>query len=231
MFKLNLKCLLIYSFLPSTGHYTQMVWAKTSKIGCGSISWQEGRFIKQFLVCNYGPSGNFLRAPMYEIGQACSRCPSGTSCSNGLCSGSSSSSGPSASFPVINPPTPSQPIFTVNVEPSRPSPTRRPSRPIISPAPVFEFGFIPMTDSIQVQDPRPAPRPALATIEPVNNDISVVQNLLQPIPQGNPPPPELLLQVQQQTSFRPRPSSPRPQQPLRRPNCRGMFAFMCNLFG
>ena len=70
----------IYSFIPSTGHYTQMVWAKTNKVGCGSIAWKEGAFIKQYLVCNYGPAGNTLRQPMYQTGNACSRCPAGSSC-------------------------------------------------------------------------------------------------------------------------------------------------------
>ncbi|XP_049765599.1 salivary glue protein Sgs-3-like [Schistocerca cancellata] len=40
------------------------------------------------LVCNYGPSGNFLGLPLYEEGDPCSRCPNGTRCSDaypGLC--------------------------------------------------------------------------------------------------------------------------------------------------
>ena len=220
-----------------------MVWAKTSTIGCGSTSWREGGFIRQFLVCNYGPAGNFRRAPIYQVGQACSRCPSGTSCSaDGLCSGSVISGG--APAPLAQPPVPSPPIFTrpvnrpISIVPtSRPSPrpvptfrpqpvspptfrpqpvnpptfqvqvapTQRPSPTIINrPTPPLQFGFVPMFDNIQ--------RPT--TLEDVNNDISV-QNLLRPIPQGPPPPPITLLQ-------------PRPQ---RRPNCRGMFAFMCNIFG
>ena len=44
-------------------------------------------------VCNYGPSGNLIGAPIYSAGQQCSSCPAGFSCSKafpGLCSQSSS---------------------------------------------------------------------------------------------------------------------------------------------
>ena len=222
----------IHSFQPSTGHYTQMVWAETSKIGCGSISWTEGRFIKQFLVCNYGPAGNTLRRPMYEIGKACSRCPSGTSCSNGLCSAQGSTA------PLFPPPPQNQPSFSVNIAPTRRPvsiPSRRPSSQILSQAPSVQFGFVPMTDSLQ--DPRPVQRPTFASdldqfSAPVNNDISV-QNLLQPVQASlpNPPPPSVLLQ--NSPILVPRPSPTRPRRPptsQRRPrNCNGMFAFMCRL--
>lgn len=37
------------------------------------------------LVCNYGPSGNFLYQPVYSSGINCSQCPFGFQCINGLC--------------------------------------------------------------------------------------------------------------------------------------------------
>jgi hypothetical protein len=79
-----------YNFNFGTGHYTQMLWAKTSKVGCGHVSYQSGNFINKFLVCNYGEAGNFQDSKMYKSGKACSRCPRGTRCSNrnpGLCAG------------------------------------------------------------------------------------------------------------------------------------------------
>lgn len=48
------------------GHYTQFVWGKTTKIGCGAMKYQDGRFNKFYLVCNYGQAGNFLGEPVYE---------------------------------------------------------------------------------------------------------------------------------------------------------------------
>ena len=69
------------------GHYTQMVWASTHKIGCGYTSYKRGRFVKKFIVCNYGKAGNLLRAPMYQVGRPCSKCSSNTCSKNfpGLC--------------------------------------------------------------------------------------------------------------------------------------------------
>lgn len=65
------------------GHYTQMVWAETDRIGCGvasckSINQKDGRvWSKQgyVLVCNYKPAGNIVGQPPYEMGPAGSRCP------------------------------------------------------------------------------------------------------------------------------------------------------------
>ena len=226
----NVFCV-YFSFIPSTGHYTQMVWAKTNKVGCGSIAWKEGAFIKQYLVCNYGPAGNTLRQPMYQIGNACSRCPTGSSCSNGLCTAVGGSSG-SSLFPNVNRPTPS---ISVSIAPTnRPAvlPPRRPIRPVISQTQPLEFGFVPMLEPLQ--DPRPVQRPALA-IEPqqVNNDISV-QNLLQPIQNiiPNPPSPAQLLSNSPVLPFNPSSNPSRPQNSQRRPrNCSGMLGFMCRLLG
>ena len=200
----------IFSFIPSTGHYTQMVWAKTNKVGCGSIAWKEGAFIKQYLVCNYGPAGNTLRQPMYQIGNACSRCPAGSSCANGLCSSIGGSSGNSL-FSNVNRPTPS---ISVSIAPTnRPAvlPPRRPVLPVISQTQPLEFGFVPMLEPLR--DPRPVQRPALAIeSQPVNNDISV-QNLLQPIQNvlPNPPSPVQLLSNSPILPFNPSSNPSRPQ--------------------
>ncbi|XP_014222130.1 venom allergen 3-like [Trichogramma pretiosum] len=48
------------------GHYTQLVWAKTNRVGCGAMRYNDGRFNKFFLVCNYGPTGNYQGQPVYE---------------------------------------------------------------------------------------------------------------------------------------------------------------------
>ncbi|XP_068225153.1 uncharacterized protein [Palaemon carinicauda] len=71
------------------GHYTQMVWGSTQYVGCGFIQYQDGSFTQNFHVCNYGAAGNFIGRSIYDIGRPCSKCPSGTVCSNiypGLCS-------------------------------------------------------------------------------------------------------------------------------------------------
>nr|P35787.1 RecName: Full=Venom allergen 5; AltName: Full=Allergen Ves vi V; AltName: Full=Antigen 5; Short=Ag5; AltName: Full=Cysteine-rich venom protein; Short=CRVP; AltName: Allergen=Ves vi 5 [Vespula vidua] len=52
--------------LKKTGHYTQMVWAKTKEIGCGSVKYVKDEWYTHYLVCNYGPSGNFRNEKLYE---------------------------------------------------------------------------------------------------------------------------------------------------------------------
>lgn len=70
-----------YSFDHATGHFTALVWATTTHIGCARAidrSSKYGYIIH--LTCNYGPSGNIMRASIYIKGGACSQCPSGASC-------------------------------------------------------------------------------------------------------------------------------------------------------
>nr|P35780.1 RecName: Full=Venom allergen 5; AltName: Full=Allergen Pol f V; AltName: Full=Antigen 5; Short=Ag5; AltName: Full=Cysteine-rich venom protein; Short=CRVP; AltName: Allergen=Pol f 5 [Polistes fuscatus] len=42
------------------GHYTQMIWAKTKEIGCGSLKYMKNNMQHHYLICNYGPAGNYL---------------------------------------------------------------------------------------------------------------------------------------------------------------------------
>ncbi|XP_053971090.1 venom allergen 3-like [Hylaeus volcanicus] len=48
------------------GHYTQLVWADSYKIGCGKIIYQDGQWNTYYLVCNYGPAGNYINSPIYQ---------------------------------------------------------------------------------------------------------------------------------------------------------------------
>lgn len=42
-------------FQPSTGHFTQLVWAATTSVGVGIASTPDG---KTYVVANYSPAGN-----------------------------------------------------------------------------------------------------------------------------------------------------------------------------
>ncbi|KAE8292702.1 Peptidase inhibitor 16 [Larimichthys crocea] len=61
------------------GHYTQMVWADTHRVGCAfhlcssmvGLGWER----VSFLVCNYYPAGNYEDVRPYVEGDWCSRCP------------------------------------------------------------------------------------------------------------------------------------------------------------
>ncbi|KAK2146939.1 hypothetical protein LSH36_578g01083 [Paralvinella palmiformis] len=74
----------------SCGHYTQVVWANTNRLGCGKTMCDPASFgMSQpvlFVVCNYGPGGNFIGQKPYTAGPKCSKCPSDKpTCSKGLC--------------------------------------------------------------------------------------------------------------------------------------------------
>lgn len=69
------------------GHYTQVVWATSYKVGCAvhfcpKLTYTTIRNAAHF-VCNYGPPGNYPGRP-YKTGGACSECD-GEQCDNQLC--------------------------------------------------------------------------------------------------------------------------------------------------
>ena len=89
------------------GHYTQVVWAETEELGCGMVYYKEDSAEYQYqtiVVCNYAVAGNLegnswfmiyfnldmkltnLDGEMYATGTACSACPAGYTCDDGLCS-------------------------------------------------------------------------------------------------------------------------------------------------
>ncbi|XP_066478481.1 cysteine-rich venom protein-like [Tiliqua scincoides] len=63
------------------GHYTQLIWAKTVQLGCGSAKCS-GFYLN---VCQYCPAGNILgqMATPYAAGSSCGDCP--RACSDKLC--------------------------------------------------------------------------------------------------------------------------------------------------
>ncbi|XP_071891141.1 glioma pathogenesis-related protein 1-like [Anas platyrhynchos] len=69
------------------GHYTQIVWARSYKVGCAvhfcpTVQYFSGKNAALF-ICNYGPAGNYGWHP-YETGAACSKCK-GDQCAKNLC--------------------------------------------------------------------------------------------------------------------------------------------------
>ncbi|KAG0597985.1 hypothetical protein M758_12G035500 [Ceratodon purpureus] len=49
------------------GHYTQLVWADTKRVGCAVIGCHDGA---TFIICNYDPPGNFVGERPYERSKA-----------------------------------------------------------------------------------------------------------------------------------------------------------------
>ncbi|XP_072530177.1 GLIPR1-like protein 1 [Salminus brasiliensis] len=73
------------------GHYTQVVWASTYKVGCAVQFCPNGVEQTTFhptpavlFVCNYATAGNYKHQKPYSTGQECSEC-SGEQCENKLC--------------------------------------------------------------------------------------------------------------------------------------------------
>jgi len=68
-----------------TGHFTQVIWAKSSRVGCGYIRYVGEDGGNEFLYgCNYSPGGNVEDRPIYEVGTPCSKC-GGCGSIPGLC--------------------------------------------------------------------------------------------------------------------------------------------------
>ncbi|NXA45014.1 GLIP1 protein, partial [Nothocercus julius] len=69
------------------GHYTQVVWDHSYKVGCAVAFCKKVGGINNaaLFVCNYAPGGNFPRRP-YTKGASCSKCAKEDTCENKLCS-------------------------------------------------------------------------------------------------------------------------------------------------
>ncbi|XP_054621807.1 cysteine-rich secretory protein LCCL domain-containing 1 isoform X2 [Dunckerocampus dactyliophorus] len=78
---------------PVCTHYTQLVWATSSRVGCAvnlcynMNVWGQIWAKAVYLVCNYSPKGNWLGYAPYKHGTPCSACPSsyGGGCKDNLC--------------------------------------------------------------------------------------------------------------------------------------------------
>ncbi|XP_058881926.1 cysteine-rich venom protein Cau1-like [Acipenser ruthenus] len=66
------------------GHYTQVVWYRSNKVGC-AVAHCPGSKYEYFYVCQYCPPGNdqnLLPTP-YKAGPSCGDCPN--ACEDKLC--------------------------------------------------------------------------------------------------------------------------------------------------
>ena len=79
----------VVRFTKGVGHYTQVVWADSEELGCGLVQYKnpDGDMFFTIVVCNYATAGNMVRGQIYEKGAACSACPPGYTCDDGLCAG------------------------------------------------------------------------------------------------------------------------------------------------
>ncbi|XP_017210734.1 GLIPR1-like protein 1 isoform X1 [Danio rerio] len=74
------------------GHYTQVVWADSYKVGCAVQTCPNGVAETHFsniqgviFVCNYATAGNFAGRSPYKQGASCSGCGGSDKCERNLC--------------------------------------------------------------------------------------------------------------------------------------------------
>ncbi|XP_060100396.1 glioma pathogenesis-related protein 1-like [Heteronotia binoei] len=121
------------------GHYTQVVWATSYKVGCAvqfcqRVSGFESLSNGAHFVCNYGPGGNYPVKP-YKTGSPCSEC-NGEKCTDNLCGYSNWS--PDCDIPEHGPKSPTK-APSIPPQPITSHPTRlRPpySAPLPPSAPI-----------------------------------------------------------------------------------------------
>uniref|UniRef100_A0A452QBY5 ShKT domain-containing protein n=1 Tax=Ursus americanus TaxID=9643 RepID=A0A452QBY5_URSAM len=70
------------------GHYTQLVWYSSYRVGCGIAYCPNQESLKYYYVCQYCPAGNNVskKNTPYQQGTPCASCPG--NCDNGLCTNS-----------------------------------------------------------------------------------------------------------------------------------------------
>ncbi|XP_074540407.1 cysteine-rich venom protein [Halichoeres trimaculatus] len=69
-----------YGLNITTGHYVQIVWNSSYKVGCGVALCPDNIY---FYACHYYRAGNFLNWPPYKLGSPCASCPN--DCEDNLC--------------------------------------------------------------------------------------------------------------------------------------------------
>ncbi|VDL75119.1 unnamed protein product [Nippostrongylus brasiliensis] len=77
---------LIYPTPGLTGHYTQVVWQNTTRVGCyiNDECFPDSAGWKTQVVCQYKPTGNFMRWEVYSKGEPCKN-DSDCKCKNCSC--------------------------------------------------------------------------------------------------------------------------------------------------
>ncbi|CAF3889267.1 unnamed protein product, partial [Didymodactylos carnosus] len=58
-------------FSMSTGHFTQVVWRASNRLGVGAAIANNGAWKKLYVVANYAPPGNYLGQFQQNVPRPC----------------------------------------------------------------------------------------------------------------------------------------------------------------
>eukprot|EP01017_Pseudomicrothorax_dubius_P041431 TRINITY_DN6627_c0_g2_i4.p1 TRINITY_DN6627_c0_g2~~TRINITY_DN6627_c0_g2_i4.p1 ORF type:complete len:194 (+),score=30.33 TRINITY_DN6627_c0_g2_i4:98-679(+) len=64
---------------PDVSTFSQVVWATTTHVGCGAVTFKDGMTNAAIAVCHYYPPGNNIGEAVYGEGDSCGACSSGCS--------------------------------------------------------------------------------------------------------------------------------------------------------
>ncbi|XP_037741239.1 peptidase inhibitor 16 isoform X1 [Chelonia mydas] len=146
------------------GHYTQVVWANSERVGCGMQFCKTLHGVEDsdlyLLVCNYDPPGNVRGRKPYKEGPPCSKCPEGYTCRNSICEPSVDSEEASTSSRTTRPNLTTRPALATDTTTTSPTTTTaiRPAPTTTSPTTTTSLRPAPTTTSpTTTTSIRPAP--------------------------------------------------------------------------
>ena len=92
-----------YSYSYSSALYSQIIWASTNRIGCGSSYYRrENGIYSIILVCNYLEAANSVGSEVYKIGKPGEACIKKSTSFDALCANEASGSTKSTSNNVFS---------------------------------------------------------------------------------------------------------------------------------
>ncbi|XP_038235573.1 peptidase inhibitor 16 [Dermochelys coriacea] len=170
------------------GHYTQVVWANSERVGCGMQFCKTLHGVEDpdlyLLVCNYDPPGNVRGRKPYKEGPPCSKCPEGYTCRNSICEPSVDSEEASTSSRTTRPKLPTRPALATDTTTTSPTTTTpiRPAPTTTSPTTTTPIRPAPTTTSPTTTTTiRPAPittsPTTTTTIRPASTSTTATKRL------------------------------------------------------
>jgi len=163
------ECGVPYRFEPRVGHFTQMLWADTTHVGCG-IARCAGRNNAEMLVCRYSPPGNRIGGYVVPRAYCAQAVPPGATPPSRR-----PAQPASQPEPRPQPPPQPQPAPPPVVRRPAPQPQPRPAPPPVvrrpAPSPQPQPRPAPQATTVQYRRPQNVPADALYVDDPSTPDV------------------------------------------------------------